>query len=91
VNVEENAIPNTMKVLTAVSPKGAQIYPDHKAAVMENPELRALPANYKLPVGIGVAAAPRSNSCAIMQSKMAKQAGATQAEIAEAILAYRAS
>ena len=87
--MEQNAIPNAMKVLTAVSPEGAQSYLDHKAAVMENPELQALPAKYKLLVGIGVAAALRSNSCALMWTKMAKQAGATQAEIAEAILVSR--
>ena len=87
--MEENAIPNAMKVLTAVSPEGAQSYLDHKAAVMENPELQALPAKYKLLVGIGVAAALQSSSCTLMWTKMATQAGVTQAEISEAILVSR--
>jgi len=87
--VEQNAIPNAMKVLTAVSPEGAQSYLDHKAAVMENPELQALPAKYKLLVGIGVAAALQSSSCTLMWTKMATQAGVTQAEISEAILVSR--
>jgi len=56
---------------------------------MENPELQALPAKYKLLVGIGVAAALQSSTCTVMWSKLARQAGATQAEIAEAILVAR--
>ena len=87
--MEESMIPNAMKVLTAVTPVGAKSYLDHKAAVMENPELQALPAKYKLLVGIGVAAALQSSSCTLMWTKMATQAGVTQAEISEAILVSR--
>ena len=59
------------------------------AAVMENPDLQAVPTKYKLLVGIGVAAALQSSTCTLMWTKLAKQAGATQAEIAEAILVSR--
>lgn len=55
---------------------------------METPELQAVPIKYKLLVGIGVAAL-QSRTCTLMWTKLAKQAGATQAEIAEAILVSR--
>lgn len=78
-----------MDILRAISPEGAKIYMDHKAAVMENPQLQAVPQKYKLLVGIGVAAALQSSTCTLMWTKLAKQAGATDAEIAEAIMVSR--
>jgi len=48
-----------------------------------------VPTKYKLLVGIGVAAALQSSTCTLVWSKLAKQAGAPQAEIAEAILVAR--
>jgi len=78
-----------MDILRAAAPEGAKTYLDHKAAIMENPELQAVPLKYNLLVGIGVAAALQSSTCTLMWSKLAKQAGATQAEIAEAILVSR--
>jgi AhpD family alkylhydroperoxidase len=87
--MDESVVPNAMKVLTAVTPEGARSYLDHKSAVMENPALQALPAKYKLLVGIGVAAALRSGTCALMWTRMATEAGATEGEIAEAILVAR--
>ena len=65
------------------------IYLEHKASIMENPELQAVPTKYKLLVGVGVVAALQSSMCTSTWSKLAKQAGATQAEIAEAILVSR--
>ena len=78
-----------MDILRTTAPEGAKTYLDHKASIMENPELQAVPTKYKLLVGIGVAAALQSSTCTLMWSKLAKQAGATQAEIAEAILVSR--
>jgi len=78
-----------MDILRATAPEGAKTYLEHKAAIMENPELQAVPTKYKLLVGIGVAAALQSSTCTLMWTKLAKQAGATQAEIAEAILVSR--
>ena len=78
-----------MDILRAVSQEGAKIYLDHRAATMDNPALQAVPLKYKLLIGIGVAAALQSSTCTLMWSKLAKQAGATQAEIAEAILVSR--
>ena len=78
-----------MDILRAVSPDGAKTYMDHKAAVMDNPQLQAVPQKYKLLVGIGVAAALQSSTCTLMWTKQARQAGATDAEIAEALLVAR--
>jgi AhpD family alkylhydroperoxidase len=75
--------------LAAVSPAGARTYMDHRAAVMDNPELQALPLKVKWLVGIGVAAALQSSTCTLMWTRLARQAGATDAEIVEAILVSR--
>jgi AhpD family alkylhydroperoxidase len=84
-----DAAKSPMDILRGAAPEGAKTYLDHKASIMENPELQAVPAKYKLLVGIGVAAALQSSTCTLMWSKLAAQAGATQAEIAEAILVSR--
>ena len=55
--MEESAKPSPMEIMRNTVPEGAKIYLEHKAAVMENPELQAVPTKYKLLVGIGVAAA----------------------------------
>jgi AhpD family alkylhydroperoxidase len=62
---------------------------DHKAATMDNPALQAVPLKVKLLIGIGVAASLQSSTCTLMWTKQAKQAGVTDAEIAEAILVAR--
>ena len=87
--MEASAKPSPMEIMRNTVPEGAKIYLEHKAAVMENPELQAVPTKYKLLVGIGVAAALQSSTCTVMWSKLARQAGATQAEIAEAVLVSR--
>lgn len=78
-----------IEILAAVSPVAARTYMDHRKAVMENPEAQALPPKVKLLVGIGVAAALQSSTCTRMWVKQARQAGATDAEIAEALMAAR--
>jgi len=83
------AQPTPMDLLRAVSPEGAKIYMEHKAATMENPAFQAVPQKYKLLVGIGVAAALQSSTCTLMWTRLARQAGATDQEIAEAILVSR--
>ena len=83
------AQPTPMDLLRAVSPEGAKTYMEHKTATMENPALQAVPPKYKLLVGIGVAAALQSSTCTLMWTKLAKQAGATDQEIAEAIFVSR--
>ena len=75
-----------MDILTRISPAGAKTYMEHRGAIMDNPELQALPLKTKLLVGLGVAASLQSSTCTLMWTKQAKQAGASEAEIAEALL-----
>lgn len=78
-----------MDILRVVSPEGARIYLDHKTATMENPELQAVPTKTKLLIGIGVAAALQSSTCTLMWTRLARKAGASDAEIVEAVLVAR--
>jgi len=78
-----------MDILRAVSSEEANTYLSHRGAIMDNPALQTVPQKYKLLIGIGVAASLQSSTCTLMWTKMAKQAGATDAEIAEAILVAR--
>lgn len=84
-----NTVGTPMDILRAISPEGAKTFMDHRAATMDNPALQAVPTKYKLLIGIGVAASLQSSTCALMWTKLAEQAGATDAEIAEAILVAR--
>ncbi|MEX0893014.1 MAG: carboxymuconolactone decarboxylase family protein [Gemmatimonadota bacterium] len=81
--------PNPMEVLQRISPEGARTYMQHRGAIMENAELSALPSKTKLLVGIGVASALQSERCTLMWTKQARAAGASDAEIVEAILTAR--
>jgi AhpD family alkylhydroperoxidase len=78
-----------MDILRSVCPEGARTYMDHRNAVMDNPQLQEVPTKYKLLVGIGVAAALQSSTCTLMWTKLAQQAGVSDAEITEAILVAR--
>ena len=78
-----------MDILRAISHEGAKTYMDHKAAIMENPQLQAVPTKQKLLIGIGVAAALQSSTCTLMWTTLARQAGATDTEVAEAIFVSR--
>jgi AhpD family alkylhydroperoxidase len=75
--------------LAAVSPAAARIFMEHRAAVMNNPELQALPPKVKWLVGLAVAAALQSSTCTLMWTRLARQAGATDAEIVEALAVSR--
>jgi len=85
----DQTLPTPMDILRAVSPEGAKTYMDHRAATMDNPALQTVPLKYKLLIGIGVAASLQSSTCTLMWTKQAKQAGVSDAEIAEAILVAR--
>ncbi len=78
-----------MDLLNMVSPVGAKTYLDSKAAIMENPDLQALPQKTKLLVGLGVASALQSSTCTLMWTKLARKAGITEEEIVEAVLVAR--
>ena len=81
--------PTPIELLKAVSPAGARTYMDHRAAIMNDPQFQALPLKVKLLVGIGVAAALQSGTCTLMWTKQAKEQGASEAEIVEALLVSR--
>ena len=76
--------PNPMEIMRGAAPEGARTYLEHRAAIMDNPELQAVPLKYKLLVGIGVAAALQSSTCTVQWAKQAMQSGATKEEIVEA-------
>jgi AhpD family alkylhydroperoxidase len=78
-----------IEVLGRLSPVAMKTYMHHRAEVMENPEAQALSLKIKLLVGIGVAAALQSSMCTLMWTKQARKAGATDAEIAEAMMVSR--
>lgn len=81
--------PTPIDVLRSVSPEGATSFMDHRATVMDNPQLQAIPTKDKFLVGIAVAAALQSSPCTLRWTMQAKDAGASDAEIAEAILVAR--
>jgi AhpD family alkylhydroperoxidase len=85
----DQTLPTPMDILRAISPEGAKTYMDHRAATMDNPALQTVPLKYKLLIGIGVAASLQSSTCTLMWTKQARQAGVSDAEIAEAILVAR--
>jgi len=81
--------PTPIELIRAVSPDGAQSFMDHRARILDNPELQAIPLKHKLLAGVAVAAALQSSSCTLRWTQQAVDAGATDAEIAEAILVAR--
>jgi alkylhydroperoxidase/carboxymuconolactone decarboxylase family protein YurZ len=81
--------PNPMEIMRGAAPEGARTYLEQRAAIMDNPELQAVPLKYKLLVGIGVAAALQSSTCTVQWAKQAVLSGATKQEIVEAILVSR--
>ena len=86
---DDKQTPTPMDLLSRISPIAAKTYMDHRNAIMENPEIAALPKKVKLLVGIGVAAALQSSTCTLMWVMHARKAGATDVEIAEAIMVSR--
>ena len=84
-----NNKPTPMDIMKEICPDGMKIYLEHRDVVMDEKRFPALPRKVKLLVGIGVAASLQSSLCTLMWTKLARQAGATDAEIAEAILVSR--
>jgi AhpD family alkylhydroperoxidase len=78
-----------MQVLKATSPEGAATYLEFRRATMDNPALQALAPREKLLIGVAVAVALQSSMCALTWAKQARDAGATDAEIVEAMLVAR--
>jgi AhpD family alkylhydroperoxidase len=78
-----------MDVMRAISPVAARTYMEQRVAVMDNADAKAIDSKTKLLIGIGVASALQSEVCTMMWVKQARQAGASNAEIAEAIMVAR--
>lgn len=85
----ETVEPNPMEIMRGAAPEGARTYMEHRAAIMDNPRLQAVPLKHKLLIGIGVAAALQSSTCTVQWTKQALQAGASREEVIEAILVAR--
>lgn len=81
--------PTPMDIMQKICPAGMKSYLEHRDIIMDEKKFPALPRKIKLLVGIGVAASLQSSLCTLMWTRLAKQAGASDAEIAEAILVAR--
>ncbi len=78
-----------MELLGQFAPAFADHQMAEKALVFESPDYQAVPAKYKLLIGIAAAAIANSETCTYMWTKMAKSQGVTDAEITEAIMVAR--
>lgn len=78
-----------MELLTEFAPEFAQNQMDEKALLFEHPRYQAVPAKYKLLIGIAAAAIAGSDTCTQMWVKMARDQGITSAEITEAMMVAR--
>jgi alkylhydroperoxidase/carboxymuconolactone decarboxylase family protein YurZ len=67
--------PTPIDVLRSVSPEGASSFMEHRATIMDNPALQAIPAKDKLLIGLAVAAALQSTSCTLRWTMQAKEPG----------------
>jgi AhpD family alkylhydroperoxidase len=78
-----------MELLKEFAPEFAKNQLDEKALLFEHPNYQAIPAKYKLLIGIAAAAIAGSDTCTQMWVKMAKEQGVTNSEITEAIMVAR--
>ena len=78
-----------MELLKAFAPEFAKNQMDERALLFEHPNYQAVPAKYKLLIGIAAAAIAGSDTCTQMWVKMAKDQGVTDAEITEAVMVAR--
>lgn len=78
-----------IELLKEIAPEFAKNQMDEKALIFEHPNYQAIPAKYKLLIGIAAAAIAGSDTCTQMWVKMAKDKGITKAEITEAVMVAR--
>ena len=78
-----------MELLKDFAPEFAKNQMDEKALLFEHPNYQAVPAKYKLLIGIASAAIIGSDTCTQMWVKMAQAQGVTTEEITEAIMVAR--
>lgn len=78
-----------MELLKDFAPEFAQNQLNEKALLFEHPNYQAVPAKYKMLIGIAAAAISGSDTCTQMWVKMAKDKEVTNEEIIEAIMVAR--
>ena len=78
-----------MELLKEFAPEFAKNQMDEKAMIFESPNYQAVPAKYKMLIGIASAAIIGSDTCTQMWTKMAKEKGVSNEEIIEAIMVAR--
>ena len=78
-----------MQLLKEFAPEFAQNQMEEKALLFEHARYQAVPAKYKLLIGIASAASLGSDTCTQMWINMAREKGVTNAEIIEAIMVAR--
>lgn len=78
-----------LELLKQFAPEFAKNQMEEKSLIFENEKYQKVPNNYKMLVGIGVAAALGNDTCTQMWTKMAKQSGVTNEEIVEAMQVAR--
>lgn len=78
-----------MELLKDFAPEFAKNQMDERALLFEHPNYQAVPAKYKLLIGIAAAAIANSDTCTQMWVNMARAQGVSTAEITEAIMVAR--
>lgn len=78
-----------MELLQEFAPEFAKNQMDEKGLLFEHENYQAIPAKYKLLIGIAAAAIAGSDTCTQMWVKMAKEKGVSSQEITEAIMVAR--
>lgn len=78
-----------IELIKSFAPEFAKNQMDEKTLLFEHPGYQAVPAKYKLLIGIAAAAIAGSDTCTQMWVKMAKEQGVSDAEIVESIMVAR--
>lgn len=84
-----SAAPSPMELLRQLAPEFAKNQMEAKSLLFEHPNYQAIPAKYKILIGIAAAAALGSEMCTEMWAHQAKEKGLTDREIVEAVLVAR--
>mgnify|MGYP001390875532 FL=1 len=78
-----------MQLLSELAPEFAKNQMEEKTLLFEHPNFQAVPAKYKLLIGIAAAAIANSDTCTQMWVRMAMDQGVTKEEITEAVMVAR--
>lgn len=84
-----STVKTPMDLIRQFAPEFAQNQMDEKALLFEHPSYQAVPAKYKLLMGIAVAAALGSEKCTEMWARQAQEKGVSKQEITEAVMVAR--